>query len=111
MFAGLCVATDGTFCCKNGSITDGVLRRASLVDGMKINLKFGPAHSNDRVLTVNANFDSMTGFCPQSSVEFEFRKRTTLQHGASSSSETFHVKSFEELMTEKRNQAKRHKTD
>jgi 16S rRNA G966 N2-methylase RsmD len=93
MFAGLCLATDGTFCCKNGSITDGVVRKASLTDDMKINLKFGPAHSNDRVLTINTNFDSMTGFCPQSSVEFEFRKRATMQPGACSSSGIFHVKS------------------
>jgi 16S rRNA G966 N2-methylase RsmD len=100
LFAGLCLAADGTFCCKNGSVTDGVVRRASLIDAMKINLKFGPAHSNDRVLTISADCDSMSGFCPQSSVEFEFHKKklAAAQHASTSlgMSGIFDVKGIED---------------
>jgi 16S rRNA G966 N2-methylase RsmD len=100
LFAGLCLGADGTFCCKNGNITDGVVRRASFTDAMKINLKFGPAHSNDRVLTISADCDSMSGFCPQSSVEFEFhKKRATSQHpssGLEKSAGIFDVKGTED---------------
>ena len=62
---GMTVFEDGTFTCKNGEITDGLLRVLSMPE-RKINFKRKCYDANDHIFTVDEDCNRMVGHCVQS---------------------------------------------
>ena len=62
---GMTVFEDGTFTCKNGEITDGLLRVLSMPE-RKINFKRTCHDANDHIFTVDEDCNRMVGHCVQS---------------------------------------------
>ncbi|CAE8706352.1 unnamed protein product [Polarella glacialis] len=72
--AGLKIAEDGTFVCKSGCITDGVLRVLS-VSQRQINLKRTCVDPNDHVFLVDEQGGVMKGRCTQSGQTYTLTKQ------------------------------------
>merc|ERR1711879_363118 len=62
---GMHIADDGTFACKSGTITDGMVRLLSYEE-RKINLKRNCKDANDRIFKVDEDGCRMVGVCTQS---------------------------------------------
>ena len=71
---GMTVEEDGTFTCKSGRITDGLVRLVSAAE-RKINFKRTCEDANDHVFVMDADGQRMRGRCLQSSSTYTLTKQ------------------------------------
>eukprot|EP00928_Gymnodinium_smaydae_P079556 TRINITY_DN63458_c0_g1_i1.p1 TRINITY_DN63458_c0_g1~~TRINITY_DN63458_c0_g1_i1.p1 ORF type:complete len:195 (+),score=40.39 TRINITY_DN63458_c0_g1_i1:127-711(+) len=71
---GMKIAEDGTFVCKRGFVTDGLVRIVS-ASQRKINLKRTCADANDHVFLVDEDGSEMKGHCIQSGCTYTLTKQ------------------------------------
>mmetsp|Transcript_13435 Transcript_13435/g.32022 ORF Transcript_13435/g.32022 Transcript_13435/m.32022 type:complete len:200 (+) Transcript_13435:37-636(+) len=68
------IAEDGTFTCKSGQVTDGLVRLLSASE-RKINLKRTCPDANDHIFVMDESGTQMTGHCPQSGSTYTLTKQ------------------------------------
>ncbi|CAE7217223.1 unnamed protein product [Symbiodinium natans] len=68
------IAEDGSFSCKNGELTDGLVRLLSASE-RRINLKRTCSDANDHIFVVEESGRRMRGHCPQSGYRWTLTKQ------------------------------------